>query len=203
MMKKMVNIMAEKEIIYTLTLPSEVSATINNKTLTIKSEKAELKKSMKNYRANIKIEGNKIIIEGKPVTRRTRDVVKTIISHIQNMVEGAIYGYVYKLKIVYSHFPMTAQVENDTVLVKNFLGEKFPRKAKIKGNTKVEVKGTEIIVSGYDKEDVSQTASNIEQHTKVKNKDIRRYQDGVYLVEQTNITEKPNKKIVELIRGRE
>lgn len=43
-MKKMVNIMAEKEIIYTLTLPSEVSATINNKTLTIKSEKAELKK---------------------------------------------------------------------------------------------------------------------------------------------------------------
>ncbi|HNV01302.1 MAG TPA: 50S ribosomal protein L6 [archaeon] len=195
--------MAKKEIIYTLVLPSEVSATYTNKILTIKSQKAELKKSMKNYRANIKVEGNKIIIEGKPITRRTRDIVKTAISHIQNMVEGAIYGYKYKLKIVYSHFPMTAQIEKDTVLVKNFLGEKYPRKSKIRGATKVEVKGAEIIVSGYDKEEVSQTASSIEQSAKVKNKDIRRYQDGVYLVEQTNITEKPNTKVVEVIRGRE
>jgi large subunit ribosomal protein L6 len=195
--------MAKKEIIYTLVLPSEVSATYTNKILSIKSQKAELKKSMKNYRANIKVEGNKIIIEGKPVTRRTRDIVKTALSHIQNMVEGAIYGYKYKLKIVYSHFPMTAQIDKDTVLVKNFLGEKFPRKAKIRGLTKVEAKGAEIIVSGYDKEDVSQTASSIEQSAQVKNKDIRRYQDGVYLVEQTNITEKPSAKIVEVIRGRE
>lgn len=195
--------MAKKEIIYTLVLPNEVSATYTNRVLTIKSQKAELKKSMKNYRANIKVEGNKIIIEGKPITRRTRDIVKTAISHIQNMVEGAIYGYKYKLKIVYSHFPMTAQIEKDTVLVKNFLGEKYPRKSKIRGATKVEVKGAEIIVSGYDKEEVSQTASSIEQSAKVKNKDIRRYQDGVYLVEQTNITEKPNTKVVEVIRGRE
>lgn len=196
--------MAKKEIIYTLVLPSEVSATITNKILSIKSQKAELKKSMKNYRANIKVEGNKIIIEGKPITRRTRDIVKTAISHIKNMVEGAVYGYKYKLKIVYSHFPMTAQIDKDTVLIKNFLGEKFPRKAKIRGTTKVEAKGAEIIVSGYDKEDVSQTASSIEQSAKVKNKDIRRYQDGVYLIEQTNITEKPSStKIVEVIRGRE
>lgn len=196
--------MAKKEIIYTLILPKEVSASYINRILTIKTEKAELKKSMKNYRANISIEGNKIIIEGKPITRRTRDIVKTAIAHIKNMVEGAVYGYKYKLKIVYSHFPMTAQVEKNTVLVKNFLGEKFPRTSKIKGNSKVEIKGAEIIVSGYDKEEVSQTASSIEQSAKVKNKDIRRYQDGVYLVEQTNITEKSSStKIVEVIRGRE
>lgn len=195
--------MAKKEIIYTLVLPTEVEASYTNRVLTIKTQKAELKKNMKNYRANVTIKGNKIIIEGKPVTRRTRDIVKTMISHIQNMVEGAVYGYKYKLKIVYSHFPITAQVDKNIVLVKNFLGEKYPRKSKIKGESKVEIKGAEIIVSGYNKEDVSQTASNIEQNAKVKNKDIRRYQDGVYLTEQSNIHEKPNTKIIEVIRGKE
>ncbi len=191
------------ELVYTLKLPAEVNATYTNKTLTIKTQKAELKKNLRNYRANITIEGNKLIIVGTPANRKTRDVVKTIISHVKNMVEGTVYGYKYTLKIVYSHFPMTGQIDKNTLLIKNFLGEKYPRKSKIRGSTKVEIKGQEVIVSGYDKEDVSQTASSIEQSAKVKGKDIRRYQDGVYLVTQENITEKPTGKIVEVIRGRE
>ena len=118
------------------------------------------------------------------------------------MTEGLVYGYEYKMKIVYSHFPMSIIVEKGIVNIKNFLGEKFPRKAKIVGDTKVVAKGQEVIVSGIDKEDVGQTASNLEQKSKVKGKDIRRYQDGIYLIEVGNIVPKKSRaSVIEIVRN--
>ncbi len=119
------------------------------------------------------------------------------------MLEGLLYGYKYKLKIVYSHFPITTSADKSKILVKNFLGEKFPRIVKIMGDTKVESKGQDITVTGINLEDVSQTASNFEQQVRIRDKDIRRYQDGIYLTEKGNMTEKPAGKIIEIIRGRE
>jgi len=46
----------------------------------------------------------------------------------------------------------------------------------------VEAKGENVTVSGIDKEKVGQTAANIERATKVKKRDIRVFQDGVYIV---------------------
>ncbi|MCK4332660.1 MAG: 50S ribosomal protein L6, partial [Thermoplasmatales archaeon] len=57
-----------------------------------------------------------------------------------------------------------------------------PRKAKILENVKVETMGDNVTVSGIDKEKVGQTAANIERSTKVKHRDIRVFQDGVYLI---------------------
>ncbi|MEM3690235.1 MAG: 50S ribosomal protein L6, partial [Candidatus Micrarchaeia archaeon] len=63
------------------------------------------------------------------------------------------------------------------------IGEKKPRVASIVGDTKVEVKGSEIFVSGVDKEAVGQTCANICSATCIRNKDSRVFQDGIYLVE--------------------
>lgn len=192
------------EIAYTLVMPAGISTSIEEQSaLTVKGPKGELKRSFKNYRVTLEVKGNKVCVSGKPVTRKTLDVVRTVSAHIQKMAEGLLYGYSYKLKVVYSHFPMTAQVEKDKVKIKNFLGEKFPRTACIQGNVKVEAKGQDINVTGNDLGDVSQTASNIEQASRVKGKDIRRYQDGIYLVSKGNIEEKPEGKLIEIIRGRE
>ncbi|MBI5554191.1 MAG: 50S ribosomal protein L6, partial [Candidatus Diapherotrites archaeon] len=62
-----------------------------------------------------------------------------------------------------------------------------PRIARIVGGTKVSVKGKELVISSSNKEDAGQTAANIENATRVKGKDIRVFQDGVY------ITAKPGK----------
>ena len=70
------------------------------------------------------------------------------------------------------------------VIIENFIGEKFPRIAKIVGNVKVEVKGDDIIVQGLNLKEVSQTASNIEQATKIKKKDPRVFLDGIYIYEK-------------------
>ena len=69
-------------------------------------------------------------------------------------------------------------------MISNFLGERKPRSAKIMGDSKVEIKGDTVVVSGIDKELVGQTMANIEQATKVRGFDIRVFQDGIYLVDK-------------------
>ena len=49
---------------------------------------------------------------------------------------------------------------------------------------KVEVKGKDIIVSGINLEDVSQTAANIEQATRLTGRDRRIFYDGIYVYEK-------------------
>jgi len=74
-------------------------------------------------------------------------------------------------------------VEGNKVKIENFIGEEKPRAAEIVGDAEVEINGEEMEVKGPSKEDVGQTAANIEQATKAKNRDPRTFQDGVYIVE--------------------
>ena len=111
-------------------------------------------------------------------------MIGTICAHINNMMKGVSKGFTYKLKIVYAHFPISVKVEGDKILIENFLGERAPRVAKIVGNTKVFVKGDDVIVQGINIEEVGQTAANIEQATRIKNKDPRKFLDGIYIYEK-------------------
>jgi len=85
------------------------------------------------------------------------------------------------MKVVYAHFPINVSVEGKLVVIKNFAGEKTPRHAHIFGDVKVDVKGQDIVLKGLDREEVGQTAANIETATKIRRKDIRVFQDGVYI----------------------
>jgi len=75
-------------------------------------------------------------------------------------------------------------VEGDEIIIKNFLGEKIPRKAKILPNTSVEIKSNQIIVSSSNIEFAGQTAANIERATKIKKRDRRIFQDGIFIIEK-------------------
>lgn len=110
--------------------------------------------------------------------------VGTVVSHINNMIEGVTDGFSSKLKVVYSHFPIKVNVDNNKVKIENFIGEEKPRVAEIVGDTEVKINGEEIEVTGPDKEDVGQTSANIEQATHSGNRDPRVFQDGVYIVER-------------------
>ena len=110
-------------------------------------------------------------------------LANTIEAHVRNMAHGVVNGYSKKLKILFSHFPISVEVKGKEMLIKNFLGEKQPRKAKIPGQTKVEVKGQEVTVTGLSKEDVGQTIANIRSATRIRNRDSRVFQDGFYPVE--------------------
>ncbi|MEM3030712.1 MAG: 50S ribosomal protein L6 [Candidatus Micrarchaeia archaeon] len=116
--------------------------------------------------------------------RASLDVANTLESHIRNMVRGVREGYTLKLQMVYSHFPLSVEVKGGQVFIKNFLGEKQPRVAAIVGSTKVEVKPPLVILSGVSKEDVGQTAANIRAALRIRQRDSRVFQDGLYPVEE-------------------
>ena len=85
---------------------------------------------------------------------------------------------------MFSHFPIAVKVQDKSVLIENFTGERRARKIKIIGEVKVKVEPEDIIVEGVNLEDVSQTAANIEQATRVRRKDPRVFLDGIYVYER-------------------
>ncbi len=163
-------------------IPEGVKAEIKNGLVVIEGPKGKLERKL--YHPKIVIEkiDNKIIVKCEFARRKEKALVGTFAAHIRNMIKGVTEGFVYKMKIVYSHFPMKVSVKGNEVIIENFLGEKHPRKAKIFGNVKVSVKGDEVIIEGINREEVGQTAANIEHATRVKDKDIRVFQDGIYIV---------------------
>jgi large subunit ribosomal protein L6 len=101
------------------------------------------------------------------------------------MITGVTKGFTYKVKIVFSHFPISVKLKDKAILIENFTGERSPRKAKIIGNVQVKILSEDIYVQGMDLEEVSHTAANIEQATKVKRKDPRIFLDGLYIYEKS------------------
>ena len=169
----------EKELI----LPDGVTVEIDNKTVKVSGEKGSLQKEFK-YFHDIVItkKENKLVVASKSDKKKVRGMIGTIIAHVRNMVKGVTEGYTYMMRIVYSHFPVSIKIEGDKFLITNFLGEKKPRIAKIIGDTKIEVKGQDVILTGSNKEDVGQTCANIEQTCRLTKYDRRIFQDGIYKV---------------------
>ena len=69
------------------------------------------------------------------------------------------------------------------IKIDNFLGTRIVRKVRFPEGTTVkrsDVKD-ELLVEGNDLEDVSQAAANIHQVCLVRNKDIRKFLDGIYV----------------------
>ena len=172
------------EIKEKITIPDGVTANIENDTITIKGAKGEINKVFSNPKIKLAINGNIIEISSKNVRRKDKALIGTWQALIKNMIKGVTVGFEYKMKTVFSHFPIKTSVEENEFVIQNFLGERAPRKANILQGVNVEVKGDDIIVRGIDKEKVGQTVANIEKATKVKYRDIRVFQDGVYRTEK-------------------
>lgn len=163
-------------------VPKGVEVKLTGKTVEISGLKGRLTRTFDIIGIDLKREGESIVIEAARSRRKQHAAVGAVKSHLLNMMKGVTEEFTYKLRIVYAHFPITVKVEGKRALIHNFLGERSPRIAKIIGNAKVQVKDDEIIVDGIDKEEVGQTAFNLEQATYVKRRDPRTFQDGIYRV---------------------
>jgi len=173
------------EISKTVQVPEDAEATIEGRKVTVKGAKGTLTRDFSYTPISIELNDKTIRIWAEWPRKKEAALVGTICSHIQNMIMGVRKGFTYKLKIVFSHFPISVKVKDKTVLIENFTGERDPRKARIVGNAQVKILSEDLIVQGTDLEDVSQTAANIEQATKVKRKDPRVFLDGIYVYERT------------------
>ena len=172
------------ETVTTVEIPEGVEGMLEGRIVTIKGEKGELVRDFSHAPINIQLDGKTVTVQASWPRKKEAALVGTVRSHIQNMIKGVTKGFTYKLKIVFSHFPITVKIIGKTLTIENFTGERSPRKAKIMGDSKVTVNGDDIIVQGINLEDVSQTAANIQNATKIRNKDPRVFLDGIYVYEK-------------------
>jgi len=177
------------EAVKAIEIPNGVDVKVDGRVVTVKGTKGILTRDFSEAPLLIQLEDKAIKVQANWPRKKEAALVGTVSSHIQNMITGVIKGFTYKLKIVFSHFPISVKVKENMVSIENFTGERSPRLVKIFGDTKVSVKEDDVIVQGINLEDVSQTAASIEQGTKVKVKDPRVFLDGIFIYEKREGTE--------------
>merc|ERR1712086_204307 len=176
-----------------ITVPEGLEASVKARAVTVKGPRGSLTKSFKHLAVDIYMTDKQTIkIEKWLGKKKQIAAVRTVCSHVNNLFKGVTKGYLYKMRAVYAHFPINCAISEERTLieVRNFLGEKFIRKVRMHPGVTVEnskAQKDELIVQGNSVEAVSQSAALIQQSTPVKNKDIRKFLDGLYVSEKTTV----------------
>ncbi len=171
-------------------IPEGVTVTVNKHMVSFVGPLGKTHKSFRSIPIDVKVNEGKIILSAIEKKKKDYAILHTARSIIRNICEGLVTGYTIKMKVVFSHFPITVKVEGKNILIENFQGERAPRITHIVGNTKVIPKGEDVILTGEVWTDITQTAANIELKSKVKNKDHRVFLDGIYVFEKNKGIEK-------------
>merc|ERR1712001_538839 len=176
-----------------VTVPDDVDVTVKSRVVTVKGERGTLVKSFKHLAVDISMPDKKTVRVEKWVGKKKElAAVRTVCSHITNLMNGVTKGYKYKMRAVYAHFPINCAISEggSLVEVRNFLGEKYTRRVRMHEGVKCEnskEQKDELILTGNSIEGVSQSAALIQRSTTVKNKDIRKFLDGLYVSEKTTV----------------
>ena len=168
-----------------LEIPKNVKVEFDEEhNITIKGPNGSITKDFSHIRGvKFSKENNNLVFSTSFPKGNTLALTNTVYNIIKNLIEGVQTNYKYICKVCYSHFPCTVEVKSKEkeIHVVNFLGERAPRKTKYQDNVEVKVQGDEVILIGPDKESLGQTAANLKRACKIRKKDPRVFQDGVYL----------------------
>ncbi len=165
------------------------SVKVDRFSITVKAKSGELTRDFAHTKIEMTKVDDKIILTAYYPRKKDKALLNTVRSHINNMFDGLLKGYEYKMKIVFSHFPIRVSVDKKTKLVKieNLYGGRKPRFANILGKVNVKVDGEDVIVSGIDKEDVGQTCANIQELTRQRGKrrqSPKTFMDGIFVFQR-------------------
>jgi len=186
----MVKSILKEERIETL---ASVELSLKSKVVTVKGPKGTLVRSF----ANVPVQMHAEYDDQKKVKAinvrvwfaksKQRSAITSICKHIHNMMVGVTKGYSYVMKYGYNLTPMQpVALEGGQILqVTNYLGEKITRKIRAAPGCKIITKESdtkkEIEVIGIDNECVGRTCALINQNCKPKDKDRRKFKDGIYI----------------------
>ncbi|MGC8568080.1 MAG: 50S ribosomal protein L6 [Candidatus Micrarchaeia archaeon] len=167
-------------------IPEGVSVDIGEGVIKIKGKLGENSRKFNPHQITVKKDGNNLVIDhiqNKKLEKKLSIIEYALYKELMSDIHGVNEYYNIKMQLVYAHFPVTLEIKEKKLYIKNLFGERTPRVAKIQGNTKVEIKAQDVNLSGTSLEDVSQTAANIRKACVAKDKDTRIFQDGIYFVE--------------------
>jgi large subunit ribosomal protein L6 len=170
-----------KQFEQAITIPEGVQIRKDGKFIFVKGAHGEISKEMNFRKLKTESKDGKFIISHASSTRNEKRMINTITAHVKNMIKGVKDKFEYKLKVCSSHFPINVEIKGNEVFIKNFLGEKTPRKCKIPKGAEVEINKDIITVKSASKETAGQASANFEAATKVRNRDRRVFQDGIFI----------------------
>ncbi|KAJ7531568.1 hypothetical protein O6H91_14G049100 [Diphasiastrum complanatum] len=180
----------------TMDIPEGVKLEIRAKQFRVSGPRGVLTRNFKHLNLDFQlVEGaKKLKVEAWFGSRKTMAAIRTAVSHVKNLITGVTKGYKYKMRFVYAHFPINASISNDknAIEIRNFLGEKRVRKVDMLNGvtvTRSEKVKDELVLEGNDIELVSRSAALINQKCHVKNKDIRKFLDGIYVSERGTLAD--------------
>ena len=165
-----------------LKIPEGVEAEIQQNKLILIGKEGKNFREFNLGKINLEKKDEKIILSCKKTTKREKRIINTYIAHIKNMLQGVQKKFEYKLKICSSHFPMTVKIEGNNAIIKNFLGEKVDRTVELPKNMEIKIEKDIITILSIDKEIGGQAAANLEKVTKIRGRDRRVFQDGIYII---------------------
>ena len=177
----------------TLAIPQGVEVTVQSRIVTVKGPRGTLKKDFKHLHVDMSVTGQNekrtFLVKAYFATRKELACLRTITTHLKNMITGVTKGYEYKMRLVYAHFPINVNIVDDgkVLEVRNFLGEKIVRRVEMLDGVKIDRSANvkdELTLIGNDVEMVSRSAALIHQSVLVKDKDIRKFLDGIYVSEK-------------------
>jgi len=173
-------------------IPDGVSFTLKGRRISITGPRGTLRRDFNHLNLEL-TQTNKTTIRVDVwfALRKQLACLRTICSHIENLVKGVQYGFQYKMRCVYAHFPINLNIMDDgkKIEVRNYIGQKYIRTVNMREGVIVRPSGNkdEICIEGNDIESVSNSAALINQCAKAKDKDIRKFLDGIYVSEKTTI----------------
>ncbi|KAI1492669.1 60S ribosomal protein L9 [Biscogniauxia mediterranea] len=183
----------------TLEIPEGVKVLIKSRNVTVEGPRGKLSKDLSHLAVNFSHPKKNVIgIEIHHGSRKNVATLRTVRTLINNLVIGVTKGFKYKMRYVYAHFPINVNVEKNSetgnweVEIRNFIGEKLVRRVVMQPGVDVEISKAqkdELLILGNSLEAVSQSAADIQQICRVRNKDIRKFLDGIYVSEKGNIVE--------------
>jgi len=171
-------------------IPSGVKVTAKSRVVTVKGPRGELTKQFKHVKIEIEVKDNKIHVHTYMTTYKQSAILYTIASHIKNMIKGVTVGFRYKMHTVKKHFPIEVAIKDGAVEIGRFLGERNVKTVKLlEGVTakKNEKDQDEIWFDGIDIDKVALTCAHVFQSCFAKDKDRRKFLDGIYVSEKETI----------------
>jgi len=182
-----------------LDIPEGVKVHIKTRQVTVEGPRGKLTKDLGHIAVAFSQPSKNVInIEMHHGSRKNVATLRTVRTLINNLIIGVTKGFKYKMRYVYAHFPINVNLDKNKetgvweVEIRNFLGEKLVRRVIMQPGVDVEASKNvkdELQLSGNSLEAVSQSAADIQQICRVRNKDIRKFLDGLYVSERGNIVE--------------
>jgi len=179
-----------------LEIPEGVTVAIKSRLIEVAGPRGKLVKNVRHVNMDINLikskSKNKVLLSVWQGGRKHVACLRTIKSLITNMITGVTKGFQYKMRLVYAHFPMNCIIQDSgaKLEIRNFLGEKLVRHVEMLDGVTVALSTAqkdELILQGNDVQNVSQSAASIQGICAVRDKDIRKFLDGIYVSDKSTV----------------